>query len=101
MAKNILLKSKDGVEVSFALTQIVLKGETNIKFPSGESWSDGAAKSYVYGESYIAQIPDAMLAQIAALLMPAPVVEEPAEEPTEDGGGQAESGDDVQEGGAE
>lgn len=101
MAKNILLKSKDGVEVSFALTQIVLKGETNIKFPSGESWSDGAAKSYVYGESYIAQIPDAMLAQIAALLMPAPVVEEPAEETTEDGGGQAESGDDVQEGGAE
>lgn len=89
MAKNILLKSKDGVEISFALTQITLKGETIIKFPSGENWSDGAAKTYVYGESYIAQIPDAMLAQIAALLMPAPVVEEPAE----DGG--------VQEGGAE
>lgn len=89
MAKNILMKSKDGVEVSFALTQIILKGETIIKFPSGENWSDGAAKTYVYGESYIAQIPDAMLAQIAALLMPAPVVEEPAE----DGG--------VQEGGAE
>lgn len=89
MAKKILMKSKDGVEVSFALTQIILKGETSIKFPSGEEWSDGAAKTYVYGESYIAQIPDAMLAQIAALLMPAPVVEEPAE----DGG--------VQEGGAE
>lgn len=91
MAKNILLKSKDGVEVSFALTQIVLKGETNIKFPSGENWSDGAAKSYVYGDSYIAQIPDAMLAQIAALLMPAPVIEEPAEETTE-GGGATEGG---------
>lgn len=89
MAKKILMKSKDGVEVSFALTQIILKGETSIKFPSGEEWSDGAAKTYVYGESYIAQIPDEMLAQIAALLMPAPVVEEPAE----DGG--------VQEGGAE
>ena len=89
MAKNILLKSKDGVEISFALTQITLKGETIIKFPSGENWSDGAAKTYVYGESYIAQIPDAMLAQIAALLMPAPVIEEPAE----DGG--------AQEGGAE
>ena len=90
MAKKILMKSKDGVEVSFALTQIILKGETSIKFPSGENWSDGAAKTYVYGESYIAQIPDEMLAQIAALLMPAPVVEEPTE-----GGG------DVQEGGAE
>lgn len=89
MAKKILMKSKDGVEVSFALTQIILKGETSIKFPSGEEWSDGAAKTYVYGESYIAQIPDEMLAQIAALLMPAPVIEEPAE----DGG--------VQEGGAE
>lgn len=93
MAKNILMKSKDGVEVSFALTQIILKGETIIKFPSGENWSDGAAKTYVYGESYIAQIPDAMLAQIAALLMPAPVVEEPTES--------AEGGGEVQEGGAE
>jgi len=90
MAKKILMKSKDGVEISFALTQIILKGETSIKFPSGEEWSDGAAKTYVYGESYIAQIPDEMLAQIAALLMPAPVVEEPTE-----GGG------DVQESGAE
>ena len=79
MAKKILMKSKDSVEVSFALTQIILKGETSIKFPSGEEWSDGAAKTYVYGESYIAQIPDEMLAQIAALLMPAPVVEEPTE----------------------
>lgn len=85
MAKKILMKSKDGVEISFALTQIILKGETSIKFPSGEEWSDGAAKTYVYGESYIAQIPDGMLAQIAALLMPAPVVEEPTE-----GGGDAQ-----------
>ena len=77
MAKNILLKSKDGVEVSFALTQITLKGETTIKFPSGEEWSDGAAKTYVYGDSYISKIPDAMFAQIAAYLMPQPVIEEP------------------------
>lgn len=76
MAKNILLKSKDGVEVSFTLTQIILKGETTTKFPSGEEWSDGAAKTYVYGDSYIAKIPDEMFAQIAAyLLMPQPLVE--------------------------
>lgn len=86
MAKNILLKSKDGVEVSFTLTQIILKGETTTKFPSGEEWSDGAAKTYIYGDSYISKIPDEMFAQIAAYLMPAPVIEEPTE------GGQSESG---------
>lgn len=86
MAKNILLKSKDGVEVSFTLTQIILKGETTTKFPSGEKWSDGAAKTYVYGDSYIAKIPDEMFSQIAAYLIPAPVIEEPTE------GGQSESG---------
>ena len=92
MSKNILLKSKYGVEVSFALTQITLKGETTIKFPDAEEWSDGASKTYVYGDSYIAKIPDAMLAQIAALLMPAPVVDEPTG---------TESGDEAQEGGVE
>lgn len=75
MAKNILLKSKDGVEVSFTLTQIILKGETTTKFPSGEEWSDGAAKTYVYGDSYISKIPDEMFAQIAAYLMPQPIEE--------------------------
>ena len=75
MAKKILLKSKDGVEVSFALTQIILKGETTTKFPSGEEWSDGAAKTYVYGDSYISKIPDEMFAQIAAYLIPQPAAE--------------------------
>lgn len=92
MAKKILLKSKDGVEVSFALTQIILKGETTIKFPDAEEWSDGASKTYVYGDSYIAKIPDEMLAQIAALLMPAPVVEESAEGTGEEAGENTESG---------
>ena len=113
MSKNILLKSKDGVEVSFALTQITLKGETTIKFPSGGSWSDGAAKTYVYGEGYIDKIPDEMLAQIASLLMPAPEVEETVEEPetetVEEGSGDSESSSEgesqgsgeAQEGGAE
>lgn len=88
MAKKILLKSKDGVEVSFALTQIILKGETTIKFPDAEEWSDGASKTYVYGDSYIAKIPDELFARVAAALMPAPV----SEEPTESGEGQSESG---------
>lgn len=79
MAKKILLKSKDGVEVSFTLTQIILKGETTTKFPSGEEWSDGAAKTYVYGDSYISKIPDEMFAQIAAYLIPQPSVDESSE----------------------
>lgn len=70
--KQIILKSKDGVQVAFSLTQITLKGETVITYPDGEKWSDGAAKTYVYGESYIAKIPDELIGQIAALLMPAP-----------------------------
>ena len=83
MVKKILLKSKDGVEVSFALTQIILKGETTIKFPDAEEWSDGASKTYVYGDSYIAKIPDELFARVAAALMPAPVIEEPTESSAE------------------
>lgn len=85
MAKKVILKSKDGVEVSFAVNQITIKGETVIKFPDGTEWSDGAAKNYAYGESYLAKIPDEIFAQIAEMLMPAPVVEESAE-----GGGDAQ-----------
>lgn len=83
MAKKILLKSKDGVEVSFALTQIILKGETTIRFPDAEEWSDGASKTYVYGDSYIAKIPDELFAEVAAALMPTPAVENPTESDTE------------------
>ena len=83
MAKKILLKSKDGVEVSFALTQIILKGETTIKFPDAEEWSDGASKTYVYGDSYIAKIPDELFARVATALMPAPATEEPTESDAE------------------
>ena len=72
MAKKLTLKSRGGVEISFAVNQIIVRGETVVKFPDGTEWSDGAAKTYVYGESYIAKIPDELLAQIAALLMPAP-----------------------------
>ena len=78
--KQILLKSKDGVNILFNLNQIILKGETVTTFADGSQWSDGAAKTYDYGESYINKIPNEMLAQIAALLMPAPEVEAPEEE---------------------
>lgn len=88
MAKEITIKTQEGVSHIFALKEIVLKGEIITQYPSGARWSDGLTKPYVYGESYIAQIPDEMLAQIAALLMPAPVVEEP----TEGGGDAQESG---------
>lgn len=82
MAKEILIKSKEGVNVYFALKEITLKGETVVEFPSGDKWSDGLSKPYVYGESYIAQIPEAVLAQLAALLIPADV--ETKDEPPAD-----------------
>ena len=91
MAKKILLKSKDGVEVSFALTQIILKGETTIRFPDAEEWSDGASKTYVYGDSYIAKIPDELFARVATALMPAPVVENPTDSDAETENASAES----------
>lgn len=76
MSKQILIKSKEGVNVYFALKEITLKGETVVEFPSGDKWSDGLSKPYVYGESYIDQLPDAIVSQIAALLIPADIEEE-------------------------
>lgn len=73
MAKKVLIKSKEGVEIHFALKEITLKGEAITKFPSGEEWSDGLSKPYVYGESYVDQLPDAIVSQIAALLIPADI----------------------------
>lgn len=88
MSKQILIKSKEGVNVYFALKEITLKGETVVEFPSGGKWSDGLSKPYVYGESYIAQIPEAVLAQLAALLIPPDV--EAQEEPPADAQGPQE-----------
>ena len=76
MAKKLTLKSRGGVEISFAVNQVIIKGETVVKFPDGTEWSDGAAKQYAYGESYIAKIPDEVFAKIAAMLMPAPELDE-------------------------
>ena len=73
MSKQILIKSKEGVNVYFALKEITLKGETVVEFPSGDKWSDGLSKPYVYGESYVDQLPEAIVSQIAALLIPADI----------------------------
>lgn len=73
MSKQILIKSKEGVNVYFALKEITLKGETVVEFPSGDKWSDGLSKPYIYGESYVDKLPDAIVSQIAALLIPADI----------------------------
>ena len=71
MAKKILIKSKEGVEIYFALKEITLKGEAITKFPSGEEWSDGLSKPYVYGESYVDKLPDEIIEQMSGFLIPA------------------------------
>ena len=83
MAKKITLKSRGGVEISFAVNQVIVRGETVVKFPDGTEWSDGAAKQYAYGEGYLAKIPDSVFAQIAAMLMPAPELDDADETQTE------------------
>ena len=80
MAKQILIKAKEGVEISFALKEITLKGECITKFPSGDEWSDGLSKPYVYGESYVDQLPDEVVSQIASLFIPAEIEEQPQSE---------------------
>lgn len=71
MAKKILIKCKEGVEIYFALKEITLKGEAITKFPSGEEWSDGLSKPYVYGESYVDKLPDEIIEQMSGFLIPA------------------------------
>lgn len=73
MSKRILIKSKEGVEIEFALKEITLKGECITRFPSGTEWSDGLSKPYVYGESYVDKLPDALIAQIGSLFIPAEI----------------------------
>lgn len=79
MAKKILIKSKEGVEIYFALKEITLKGEAITKFPSGEEWSDGLSKPYVYGESYVDKLPDEIVEQMSGFLIPADIEAESEE----------------------
>ena len=70
MAKEITIKTQEGVSHIFALKEIVLKGEIITQYPSGARWSDGLTKPYVYGESYVNALPDAIIAAVASQLIP-------------------------------
>ena len=70
MAKEITIKNQEGVSHIFALKEIILKGEIITQYPSGARWSDGLTKPYVYGESYVDALPDAIIAAVASQLIP-------------------------------
>ena len=70
MAKEITIKNQEGVSHIFALKEIILKGEIITQSPSGARWSDGLTKPYVYGESYVDALPDAIIVAVASQLIP-------------------------------
>ncbi len=69
MAKEIIIKTKEGLQHVFALKEIILKGELLAKYPSGTKVSL-CPTQYAYGESYIDKLPDALLNGAAAALIP-------------------------------
>ena len=69
MAKEIIIKTKEGLQHVFALKEIILKGELLAKYPSGAKVSL-CPTQYAYGESYIDKLPDALLNGAAAALIP-------------------------------
>lgn len=81
MAKEIVIKTKEGLAHVFALKEIVLKGELVAVYPSGNKASL-CPTQYAYGESYIDKIPDALIVGAAEALIPAES-DESAEENTQ------------------
>lgn len=81
MAKEIVIKTKEGLAHVFALKEIVLKGELVAVYPSGAKVSL-CPTQYAYGESYIDKIPDALIVGAAEALIPAES-DESAEENTQ------------------
>lgn len=69
MAKEITIKSKEGLTHVFALKEIILKGELVAVYPSGDKSSLGPTQ-YAYGESYVNALPDAIIAATASQLIP-------------------------------
>lgn len=76
MAKEIIIKTKEGLQHVFALKEIILKGELLAKYPSGAKVSL-CPTQYAYGESYIDKLPDALLNGAAAALIPVETNETP------------------------
>ena len=69
MAKEIVIKTKEGLEHIFSLKEIVLKGELLAKYPSGAKASL-CPTQYAYGESYIDKLPEVLINGAATALIP-------------------------------
>lgn len=69
MAKEIVIKTKEGLEHIFSLKEIVLKGELIAKYPSGVKVSL-CPTQYAYGESYIDKLPEMLISGAAQALIP-------------------------------
>ena len=69
MAKEIVIKTKEGLQHIFALKEIVLKGELVAKYPSGTKVSL-CPTQYAYGESYIDKLPEVLISGAAQALIP-------------------------------
>ena len=85
MAKEIVIKIKEGLQHVFALKEIVLKGELVAVYPSGDK-SSLCPTQYAYGESYIDKIPDVLIAGAAEALIPAESDDSAAEDIQTDAG---------------
>lgn len=69
MAKEIVIKTKEGLQHIFSLKEIVLKGELLAKYPSGTKVSL-CPTQYAYGESYIDKLPEMLISSAAQTLIP-------------------------------
>lgn len=69
MAKEIVIKTKEGLQHIFALKEIILKGELLANYPSGAKVSL-CPTQYAYGESYIDKLPEVLINGAAEALIP-------------------------------
>ena len=69
MAKEIVIKTKEGLQHIFALKEIILKGELLAKYPSGTKVSL-CPTQYAYGESYVDKLPEMLVNGAAQALIP-------------------------------